>query len=214
MMPDRPHVADVREWVAPFAEFARDLGVRLAAGTHTTEDTVRYYFWNALINRGGDLHSMVPEKPHPHPPMARSEVDLWLSAAPLGPAWVEVKYDRPSSGSGDMPRTMKYGALLADFFKLAMIEDTATKIVLYVSTAEMVQHLQNNASGLLQATERPWCIGPDDLQGLPKTALKTIEENVALSDPAPRLRVSVVTSKLIEDHEAYLFQVQQETQDS
>jgi len=212
-MHDRPQTNDLREWVAPFAEFAREMGVRLSARTYTTEDTIRYYFWHALIRHGADLHAMVPEKPHPHPSMARKEVDLWLSAAPFGPAWLEVKYNRPPSGMGDMPRTMKYGALLADFFKLSMIEDASLKIVFFVSTPEMVHYLKNNAPGLLQSAERPWCIGPDDLQGLPKTALKTIEENVTLSDPAPRLKVSVVTSKPIEDHEAYLFQVQQDTPD-
>ncbi|MCH8146758.1 MAG: hypothetical protein IH987_02030 [Planctomycetes bacterium] len=210
-MEDQNEAWNCLEWREPFAEFARELRIRLAADTHTTEDTIRYYFWNALVKSGADAHTLVPEMPHPNPAMKGKEVDLRLDAKPFGPAWLEVKYNRGLPSKRNLPRTQVYGALLTDFFKLALIEDGDPKLVLYVSTPEMVRHLKNNAGGLLESTDRPFVLSPEDFDDLPASARNTVLKKVVFEDAPPQIAATVLAQESIADHEAFLFEVRHDS---
>ena len=193
-------------WTKPFATFASALRIRLAAKTYTTEDAIRYYFWNALLDADASLHDLIPENPHPAERMQRKAVDLWIATEPFGPAWLEVKYDRPSPNS-DMAHSDNYGALLADFFKLGLIEDTASKLVLYVSTGEMLRYHRNRAELPLDENAESLSLGPQTLDEIPPTARKMILKKVVFGATIPRLLTRVVTQAIVEDHGAVLFQV-------
>lgn len=207
-MPQDTGQPDCSRWMKPFATFASALRIRLAAGTYTTEDAIRYYFWNALLDAGASLHDMVPERPHPADGMKRKAVDLWIATKPFGPAWLEVKYDRPTPNS-DMAHSDNYGALLADFFKLGLIEDTALKLVLYVSTREMLRYHRNRAELPLHEDAESLSLGPQTLDEIPRTARKMILKKVVFGAAIPSLQTRVVTQAIVEDHEAVLFQTTQ-----
>lgn len=140
-----------------FDNFAKLLEERLRNGVFTTEDSVRYTFFLALLEAKYCKHTdIILELPHPSIPKA--EVDLFIQAAESHPATAfEFKYDRPIPSEKNAPRTQKAGAVFKDLFRLARVpKETATqRFFIYLTAQEMAVYFRNPGNNLLSFFELP-----------------------------------------------------------
>lgn len=130
-------------------EFAALLDRRLRAGAPTSEDSIRYTFFAALVTAGG----LAPEEvvlEYPHPAIPRAKIDTWLPEYQGSAVAIEFKYDRDLPGGRNIPRTQKAGALFKDLYRLVqVIEQTGARgLFVYVTNAQMASYLANPQNGL------------------------------------------------------------------
>src|SRR5207302_4080338 len=78
------------------------LNRRLSAGVHTTEDSIRYTFYAALLEEGVRPEDVILEDRHSN--IERALVDTLILDANRRPAIaIEFKYDRSIPGGGNQP---------------------------------------------------------------------------------------------------------------
>lgn len=140
-----------------FDVFAKLLEERLKNEIFTTEDSVRYTFFLALIENGFCKHTDILLE-IPHPTIPKAEVDLFVQAGDNRPATAfEFKYDRPIPSEKNAPRTQKAGAVFKDLFRLARVPKEAApqRFFIYLTAQEMADYFRNPANRLNSFFELP-----------------------------------------------------------
>lgn len=137
-------------------EFSTLLGERLSK-TYTTEDSVRYTFFVALLKRTNIApHEIILEYPHPKIPGA--EVDTYIPSSSERKGLVlEYKYDRQIPSGRNAPRPQKAGKLFNDIYRLTQFhaDPNPTLWFVYLTDSEMASYLRNERNGLMDFFELP-----------------------------------------------------------
>jgi hypothetical protein len=130
---------------ATLERFDELLQERLNAEVFTTEDSIRYTFFHALIEAGYcKLVEVILEMSHPAIP--RAQIDLLILAAQNRPSVAfEFKYDRAIPSGKNLPRPQKAGAVFKDLFRLARIPRVLAqdRYFIYITGPEMLGYFQN-----------------------------------------------------------------------
>ena len=157
-------------------DFAGLLKVRLDGRVPTTEDSVRYTFFAALLRNGVAPDEVVLEFPHPRIP--RAEVDTWMPDFHGTAVAMEFKYDRDLPGGKNPPKTQKAGAVFKDLRRLRLLADVASCYLVYVTTREMDVYFRNPSNGHEQFYDllpgNSVRIGESYFAGKPQTLLRTL----------------------------------------
>jgi hypothetical protein len=112
------HIADT------FKQFSALLGERLRLGVLTTEDSIRYTFYIALLSSGDMKHTDVILE-HPHPLIPGAEIDTIIRGVNgRQPLAVEFKYDRGNPGGTNQNRTQRAAAVVGDMFRLVKVPNS------------------------------------------------------------------------------------------
>lgn len=135
--------------------FGNLLETRIGQGVFTTEDSIRYTFFAALM-RESDLQPENVVLEHPHPTISRAEVDTWVppSNGRQGLA-VEFKYDRKIPSGHNTPRTQKAGKVFHDLYRLGQVPSTMQRLFIYVAGPEMTAYFKNHSNGLVNFFDLP-----------------------------------------------------------
>lgn len=130
-----------------FEEFGRLLEERFRRGVVTTEDSVRYTFFAALLKSGVAPEQVVLE--YPHPAIDRAKIDTWLPTYKDGSIAIEFKYDRDPPGGKNQPKTQKAGAVFKDLRRQALVAKAigVRSYFVYVTTEEMAVYFRNPQNG-------------------------------------------------------------------
>jgi hypothetical protein len=129
--------------------FATLLNERLVAGTYTTEDSVRYTFFHALLSSGVCGHTDVALE-LPHPTIRRAKIDTLITTRADAPSVaLEFKYDRIIPSGRNLPRTRKAGAVFKDLFRLARVPEPTAKVkyFVYLTDSKMASYFRNPDNG-------------------------------------------------------------------
>ncbi|MFC1975481.1 hypothetical protein ACFLXQ_03670 [Chloroflexota bacterium] len=133
-----------------FAEFSALLKTRLNHLVFTSEDSVRYTFFAALLHTTKIApHEIILEFPHPSIPGA--QIDTYVPSTPDRKGLViEFKYDRQPPGGRNMPRTQNAGEVFNDLYRLARFEEdpSADRLLVYLTDAGMAGYLSNSRNQL------------------------------------------------------------------
>lgn len=130
--------------------FADLLRTRLTKGTVTTEDSVRYTFFAALLEAG----HVRPEDvilEYAHPAIQRAMIDTWVTSLDGETVAVEFKYHRELPGGKNLPRPMNAGQLFHDLKRLSLIDQTGGvhTLFVYLTNPEMAKYFSNDRNGLV-----------------------------------------------------------------
>ncbi len=130
------------------AAFSSLLRERLSRETFTTEDSIRYTFFAALL-RDSHLapHDIVLEYPHPQIPGA--EVDTFLPVFGGRPLAIEFKYDRRIPSGASVPRPQNAGELFKDISRLIRLDmkPEPVRVLVYLTDAVMAGYFANPKNG-------------------------------------------------------------------
>lgn len=158
-----------------FERFQQLLNERFAHGVVTTEDSVRYTFFAALLESGVLPHQVTLE--YPHPSITGAEIDTWLQSYQGGSVALEFKYDRDPPGGMNQPNTQKAGAVFKDLSRqVAAATHTGVRAYfVYVTTQAMATYFANARNGHAEF----WSLTPGQrmrieesyFEGKPKTFL-------------------------------------------
>jgi hypothetical protein len=121
---------------------------RLERKVYTTEDSVRYTFFAALLAKSGiEPHDIVLEYPHPTIPGA--EIDAFLTSFHGRPTAIEFKYDREIPSGAAVPRPQNAGELFKDIARLSRFIATPEprRMLVYCTDSIMATYLGNPANG-------------------------------------------------------------------
>lgn len=136
-------------------EFSSLLEIRLHNNVYTTEDSVRYTFFIALLKKANIApHEVILECPHPK--ISRAEIDTYVpSTAERAGLVVELKYDRQLPSGRNQKRTENAGKLFNEIFRLTQFDTdpNATLLVIYFTDKEMANYLRNPTNGLVDFFE-------------------------------------------------------------
>lgn len=162
-----------------FAEFGRLLGERLSLDVRTTEDTIRYTFYYALMSSGGVRHTDLTLE-YPHPALSGAKIDTLLNpGSGRESVAFEFKYDRANPGGANQNRTQRAGKALNDLFRLAKFREAALKYFVYVTDDEMAGYFRNRVNRLHELFElaegAEYAIDAGNFQGFAQTLTTTIE---------------------------------------
>ena len=129
--------------------FTNLLDRRLARRVFTTEDSVRYTFFVALL----EALKLQPEDvvlEQPHPKIRGAQIDVFIPRLGERAFAIEFKYDRENPGGTNLPRPQKTGSMLHDVFRLAQFSaaDKIEGVFVYVTSDEMAGYLRNPTNGL------------------------------------------------------------------
>jgi len=123
------------------------LNRRLSAGVRTTEDSVRYTFYAALLGEGIRPESVILEDLHAE--IQRALVDTLVLDGRGQPALaIEFKYDRGIPSGGPQPRPQKAGALFRDLSRLLRVGGVRQRVFVYLTDRELADYFSNPANGL------------------------------------------------------------------
>ena len=128
-----------------FTDFAKLLETRFNRTVPTTEDSVRYTLFAAMLRNDIEPDAVVLE--FPHPAIARARVDTWVSDFGGKDVAIEFKYDRDPPGEKNQPKTQKAGAVFKDLRRLRLLSDCAVCYFVYVTTKEMDVYFRNPRNG-------------------------------------------------------------------
>lgn len=127
--------------------FVELLNARFAAESPTTEDSLRYTFFAALLFEGFKPEEI--ELEHPHPTIRRAKLDFWISASQGRDGMVvEFKYDRRLSSGKNQPLSQRAGKVLHDLHRISFAGSRMKKLCCYLTDSEMIQYFQNQKNGL------------------------------------------------------------------
>jgi len=127
--------------------FGELLNVRLAKAVFTTEDSIRYTFFAALLEKGGvQPEDVILE--YRHPGIAGAQIDTWIPVLGGVGVAVEFKYDRGIPSGKNAPRTQKAGKVFHDLFRLGQIAPGMRRLFVYVTGREMAAYFVNPKNGL------------------------------------------------------------------
>jgi len=134
------------------SEFSSLLKERLSKKIYTTEDSVRYTFFAALLMKTNIApHEIILE--YPHLKIRGATVDTYiLSSSGRKGLVIEFKYDRRIPSRRNAPKSQKAGKLFYDIYKLIQFYIHDSKPVLwfiYLTDAEMIGYLRNKRNGLI-----------------------------------------------------------------
>ncbi len=132
-----------------FTIFANLLEDRLTLGVYTTEDSVRYTFFQALTQTGNYQHTDIVLE-YPHPNIDRAQIDTLLNAkGPTSSVALEFKYDRRNPSDTNQNRTQRAGAVFKDLFRLAKVpgQTAQKKFFIYLTDDEMAGYFNNPKNG-------------------------------------------------------------------
>src|SRR6266849_1917327 len=122
---------------------------RLLTSPKLNEEDLRYCVVDAIesvaMSPKGSIHLN-----YAHPAFAGKRIDLFLPAYSEQDAIVcELKYDRAIPSGHNQPRSMKAGAMLNDFLRLAHFRATTgvERLLIYLTDKEMLAYLQNPKNG-------------------------------------------------------------------
>ena len=144
-----PELQEAAEMVLStvFERFGDLLHTRLENDAPTTEDSVRYTFFAALLESGSiECHDVVLECPHPYIP--RAEVDTWIPTFNGGGLAIEFKYDRDIPSGRNTPRTQRAGKVFHDLYRLGRIGSPVRRVFVYLTGPEMAGYFGTPANGL------------------------------------------------------------------
>ena len=126
-----------------FSEFSDLMHTRLSALIHTTEDSVRYTFFTALLSRTGvGPHEVILEFPHP---AISGRIDTYIPSLGGRPTAIEFKYDRNIPSGSAVPRPQKAGKLFADLYRLVRFTAPSEldRFLVYCTDHIMAQYFRN-----------------------------------------------------------------------
>jgi hypothetical protein len=148
--------------LAIFQRFGDLLDERFKRGVVTTEDSVRYTFFAALLNAGILPHEVVLE--YPHPAIERAKIDTWLPSYKEGSVAIEFKYDRDPPGGKNQPKTQKAGYVFKDLHRQVHVakEIGVRSFFVYVTSEEMATYFRNPINGHTQL----WSLGAGEELGI------------------------------------------------
>jgi hypothetical protein len=127
--------------------FLELLEKRLTFGVLTTEDSIRYTFFAALLHHGIQPERVVLE--YPHPTISGARVDTVIVSSSGEPATaVEFKYDRANPGGASQPLPQKAGSAFADMRRLALLPLVPERYFVYVMDRELARYLASPRNGL------------------------------------------------------------------
>lgn len=163
---------------AEFEKFGDLLDERFRRGVVTTEDSVRYTFFAALLGAGASPHQVVME--YPHPAIDRAKIDTWLPSYKDGSIALEFKYDRDPPGGKNQPKTQKAGSVFKDLRRQIEVAKAVgvRSYFVYVTSEEMAVYFRNPNNGhkcfwdLEKGQELN--IGEEYFENKPKTFLNTL----------------------------------------
>jgi hypothetical protein len=131
------------------------LAIRFSRKVFTTEDSVRYTLFAALL-RNPDFQPEAIVLEQAHPAIPRAEVDMWIPPTNMHDGLaVEFKYDREIPSARNAPRTQKAGKVFHDIYRLGLLPSTMQRLFVYVASAEMVSYFQNRSNGLTDFFDLP-----------------------------------------------------------
>jgi len=165
-----------------FSDFAALLEQRLTSEVFTTEDSVRYTFFYALLKNNFCQHTeVILEKTHPT--ISKAELDLFICASEEHPsAAFEFKFDRPIPSEKNAPRTQKAGAVFKDLFRLACVPaaEAQQRFFIYLTANEMADYFRNPQNQLQSFFELPegktYSLTPEFVKGLASTFQSVVGE--------------------------------------
>ena len=123
-----------------FTDFAALLEHRVGHEIWTTEDSVRYTLFAAMLRSKVEPHEVIQEFPHGVLGGGR-RVDTWMPDFHGKAVAIEFKYD-PSRGS-TLNETQRAGAVFEDFRRLRLLSNDAVCYFVYVTMKEMDRHFRN-----------------------------------------------------------------------
>ena len=134
-------------------KFGELLDKRFALGVVTTEDSIRYTFFAALLEAGVQPHQVVLE--YPHPSIERAKIDTWLPNFKEGPVAFEFKYDRNPPGGKNQPKTQKAGSVFKDLKRQVHVATDvgARSYFVYVTSEEMATYFGSSKNGYAEFWE-------------------------------------------------------------
>lgn len=128
--------------------FTTLLNERLATDTITTEDSVRYTFFHALLLGNYCHHTEITlELPHPN---LDGEIDTFIAASnDRQSVALEFKYDREIPSGQSLNSTNRAGVVFDDLFRLAHIPQAIAQVkyFIYVTDSIMASYFQNERNG-------------------------------------------------------------------
>lgn len=135
-----------------FTDFAALLETRVGHDVRTTEDSVRYTLFAAMLRNKVEPHEVVQEFPHPVLGGDNKRVDTWMPDFHGKAVAIEFKYD--VSRGATLNETQRGGAVFEDLRRLQLLSDHAVCYFVYVTTKEMDRYFRNQHGelyGLVQA---------------------------------------------------------------
>lgn len=128
-------------------EFVDLLRRRLDAGVFTTEDSVRFTFYAALLDSAVRPEQVILE--YAHPLIQRARIDTVVLETDQSPRIaVEFKYDRANPSRTNQPMPQKAGAAFADLIRLLKLPWQVERYLVYVTDGELAGYLMNRRNGL------------------------------------------------------------------
>lgn len=128
-------------------DFVSLLGTRLAKGVFTTEDSIRYTFYAALINSGVSPDRVVIE--YKHPTIEGAHVDTVIFGTDNEPAAIlEFKYNRSIPSGRNIPLPQAAGSLFSDLSRLLAFDGSCTRYFVHVTDGELARYLASEKHGL------------------------------------------------------------------
>jgi hypothetical protein len=132
--------------------FAELLERRIRMGTCSSEDSVRYTFFAALLQEGLAQERVVLEAVHPG--VSGAKIDTVVLGGDRKPAVaIEFKFDRATPGGTNQPLPQKAGALFHDFVRLLSFRGDLSRYLIYVTDGELAGYLTNPRNGLASVFE-------------------------------------------------------------
>jgi hypothetical protein len=165
-------MSQLRKTLEYFEDYLRR---RFESKAKTTEDSVRYTFFAALLKAGVEPHQVVQELPHPKLP--NKEVDTFIENLEGRPTYLEFKYDR-HSGKTAQNKTNRSGAFLKDLLRLSMIDTQGIRrLFVYVTDEGMGVYFRNPKNGYCKffTSSEEWAgVSKSFIEKRPKSALNRL----------------------------------------
>ncbi|MDX6531697.1 MAG: hypothetical protein QOH41_3987 [Blastocatellia bacterium] len=135
-----------------FQKFSDLLNERFRRDVYTTEDSIRYTFYAALLSTT-ELEPIDLILEHNHPGIQGAQIDTVITGS-NGIA-VEFKYDRGNPGGSNQNRTLRAAAVMADIFRLVKVPSSLAteKYFIYITDSEMARYFRNPTNRLQEFFE-------------------------------------------------------------
>jgi hypothetical protein len=187
-----------------FNDFIILLKKRFELGIFTTEDSIRYTFFYALISKGSVLpHEIILE--YPHPAIQRAEIDTYIPSFQGTSLAIEFKYDREIPSGQAIPKPQNAGELFKDMDRLARFNSNSDlkRIQVYVADRLMVTYFNNPENGHKDffSLRQGLKIEESYLAGKPKTFVNSLKARPSFEI------LCLLSEKLPGEHELRIFQV-------
>jgi hypothetical protein len=122
-----------------FNQFCNLLKTRFKTDIITTEDSIRYTFFAALLKNGLEPHQVVQELPHPK--IRNKEIDTFIPNY-NNKCYIEFKYDRQNNKDVTQNKTDRAGKFINDLLRLSIINE-GQKIFVYLTDEGMNTYFSN-----------------------------------------------------------------------